>query len=155
MPKSKATKSKAVAAKKKLATIAPKAKKVSSRSKGRKAVSQASQNALAPATQEVASLSKETALAKVEKAPKRARVSKAGLASMESLSKMAQKWATLFRKASDEEVVPYSIAATYEAKTAIMHKVLGWGYILSNRNDRLEVLFKDGIKYLISNYKRD
>ena len=43
--------------------------------------------------------------------------------------------------------------AVFEEKTAILHKVLGWGYILSNRNDRLEVLFKDGIKYLISNYK--
>jgi hypothetical protein len=35
----------------------------------------------------------------------------------------------------------------------LMHKVLGWGFVLSNLNDRLEVLFKDGIKVLISNYK--
>jgi hypothetical protein len=42
---------------------------------------------------------------------------------------------------------------SFEERTAIVHKVLGWGYILANRNDRLEVLFKDGIKYLISNYK--
>ena len=32
-------------------------------------------------------------------------------------------------------------------------KVLGWGFILKNDNDRLEVLFETGIRMLISNYK--
>ena len=66
---------------------------------------------------------------------------------------LAQKWTALFKKADSIESKPYNMKASYGEKTAIVHKVLGWGYILANRNDRLEVLFKDGIKYLISNYK--
>ena len=66
---------------------------------------------------------------------------------------MAQKWTALFKKSESIESKPYNMKASYVEKTAIVHKVLGWGYILANRNDRLVVLFKDGIKYLISNYK--
>ncbi|MGE4133811.1 MAG: hypothetical protein AB7F86_19390 [Bdellovibrionales bacterium] len=71
----------------------------------------------------------------------------------EAASALAQKWNTLFKKAAQIEVKPYNMKASFEERTAIHHKVLGWGYILANRNDRLEVLFKDGIKYLISNYR--
>jgi hypothetical protein len=82
--------------------------------------------------------------------PKSARAA----AAAESLSKLGQKWTTLFKKFNDS-AIPYNVSGSYEAKTPIMHKVLGWGYVLANKNDRLEVLFRDGIKYLISNYKRD
>lgn len=71
----------------------------------------------------------------------------------EAVSALAQKWSTLYKKAEQIESKPYNMKASFEERTAIVHKVLGWGYILANRNDRLEVLFKDGIKYLISNYK--
>ncbi len=71
----------------------------------------------------------------------------------EAASALAQKWVTLNRKAEQIDTKPYNMKSVFEEKTAMMHKVLGWGYILANRNDRLEVLFKDGIKYLISNYK--
>ena len=71
----------------------------------------------------------------------------------EAASALAAKWANLFKKAEQIESKPYNMKASFEEQTAIVHKVLGWGYILANRNDRLEVLFKDGIKYLISNYK--
>lgn len=71
----------------------------------------------------------------------------------EAASALSQKWNTLYKKAEQIDAKPYNMKAVFEEKTAIVHKVLGWGYILANRNDRLEVLFKDGIKYLISNYK--
>lgn len=71
----------------------------------------------------------------------------------EAASALSGKWSTLYKKAEQIESKPYNMKAVFEEKTAIVHKVLGWGYILTNRNDRLEVLFKDGIKYLISNYK--
>jgi hypothetical protein len=71
----------------------------------------------------------------------------------EAASALAAKWATLYRKAEQIDAKPYNMKGIFEEKTAITHKVLGWGYILANRNDRLEVLFKDGIKHLISNYK--
>jgi hypothetical protein len=71
----------------------------------------------------------------------------------EAASALAQKWVALNKKADQIETKPYNMKAVFEEKTAITHKLLGWGYILANRNDRLEVLFKDGIKHLISNYK--
>jgi hypothetical protein len=71
----------------------------------------------------------------------------------EAASALSAKWNSLFRKADQIDAKPYNMRGMFEEKTAITHKVLGWGYILANRNDRLEVLFKDGIKYLISNYK--
>lgn len=71
----------------------------------------------------------------------------------EAASALAAKWATLYKKAEQIDAKPYNMKQVFEEKTAIVHKVLGWGYILANRNDRLEVLFKDGIKHLISNYK--
>ena len=67
-------------------------------------------------------------------------------------SQLGQKWSSLYRK-TQEQATPYNMRQAYEAKTPIMHKLLGWGYIMTNKNDRLEVLFKDGIRYLISNYK--
>ncbi len=92
---------------------------------------------------------------KAEKGEKPARSRKISVSASatEAASALAQKWISLFKKAEQIEAKPYNMKAVFEEKTAIMHKVLGWGYILANRNDRLEVLFKDGIKYLISNYK--
>ena len=95
--------------------------------------------------------------AKAPKAPKVPRISAAALARAEkatdAANQLSAKWSSLYKKAESIEAKPYNMKAVFEEKTAIVHKVLGWGYILANRNDRLEVLFKDGIKYLISNYK--
>jgi hypothetical protein len=41
----------------------------------------------------------------------------------------------------------------FEPGTPLSHPRLGWGFILSKLNDRLEVIFESGIKILISNYK--
>ncbi len=73
----------------------------------------------------------------------------------ESAAALALKWTTLFRRSQQIESKPYNMRMEYAEKTAIVHKVLGWGYILANRNDRLEVLFEQGIKVLISNYKSE
>ena len=86
-----------------------------------------------------------------EKPAKKKRASKADL-DAEKPSQLGQKWSSLYRK-TQEQPAPYNMRQAYEAKTPIMHKLLGWGYIMTNKNDRLEVLFKDGIRYLISNYK--
>jgi hypothetical protein len=94
---------------------------------------------------------------KPPKAPKVPRISAAALARAEkatdAANQLSAKWSSLYKKAESIEAKPYNMKSVYEEKTAIVHKILGWGYILANRNDRLEVLFKDGIKYLISNYK--
>lgn len=94
-----------------------------------------------------------TAPAPVKEKKTRSRKISVAVSATEAASALASKWNSLFKKAEQIESKPYNMKGVFEEKTAIVHKILGWGYILANRNDRLEVLFKDGIKYLISNYK--
>lgn len=63
------------------------------------------------------------------------------------------KWQELNKRYGKEKAVPYKMSESFESLKPIQHKVLGWGFILSNDNNRLEVLFENGIKMLISNYK--
>jgi hypothetical protein len=70
------------------------------------------------------------------------------------LSELGKKWLALYQGSETSEAIPYKMTETYEPQMAIHHEVLGWGYILSKNNDRLEVIFKDGIRHLISNYRR-
>lgn len=67
--------------------------------------------------------------------------------------KLALKWRQLFEKTQEVEASPYKMSGTYEAKTPIKHKVLGWGYVLTANNSRIEVLFQDGIKTLVTDFK--
>ena len=75
--------------------------------------------------------------------------------SAEGATALIKKWTSLQKKSDSKglKAQAYNMTKSYEAQTPIEHKVLGWGYILNNINNRLEVLFKDGVKYLISNYK--
>ena len=63
------------------------------------------------------------------------------------------KWAEAYNKYREMQAAAYDMKATFKAASPIQHKVLGWGWIVSNENDRLEVLFKDGKRMLISNYR--
>lgn len=63
-----------------------------------------------------------------------------------------KRWQDLHEKYSSDKAATYDMKATFEPGKPIQHKILGWGWILSNENDRLEVLFKDGKRILISNY---
>ncbi len=63
------------------------------------------------------------------------------------------KWGDLYEKYKQLKPLNYSMKDVFEANQPIQHKVLGWGWVISSENDRLEVLFKDGKKILISNYK--
>lgn len=94
--------------------------------------------------------------AKKEKAPKEPkvpRVTKAQAAADKASSDATQKWLDLKEKYGDEKAATYSMSSVYEANKPLQHKVLGWGFIQSVQNDRLEVLFESGPKMLISNYK--
>lgn len=82
----------------------------------------------------------------------RAEAAKISAARIEA-AKANAKWGELFNKSKKIKPEAYSLRSEYVPERPIMHKQLGWGYILSKKNDRLEVLFQDGIKYLISNYK--
>lgn len=63
------------------------------------------------------------------------------------------RWYELFRKHRSEPSQTYEISKSFEARKPLDHKLFGWGYILTNEYDRLEVLFKEGKKILISNRK--
>lgn len=94
--------------------------------------------------------------AKAEKAEKKKAKKEAAKAQEAALAAESQnkKWAELKEKHGKEKASTYSMTGTYQALTPVEHKVLGWGYILSNNNDRLEVLFESGTKILISNFQR-
>ena len=63
------------------------------------------------------------------------------------------KWAELFKKYGKDKAVAYKMSDKFTTMLPLQHKILGWGFILTNENDRLEVLFETGIRMLISNYK--
>lgn len=70
-----------------------------------------------------------------------------------NLSDEKAKWAELNKKYGKDKAVPYKMSEKFQSMIPIQHKILGWGFILTNENDRLEVLFETGIRMLISNYK--
>jgi hypothetical protein len=89
----------------------------------------------------------------VEAAAKEAKVKKSEKLDREAVLDGTIKWIDLKNKYGKEKAVPYSMSSQYRAMQPIQHKVLGWGYIFYVLNDRLEVLFEQGVKHLISNYK--
>ena len=90
---------------------------------------------------------------KAPKVPKPPKLTKAAAAKIEANNEEVRKWIELKGKHGSDKAVNYSMSGTYPAQTPIQHKVLGWGYVLTNNNDRLEVLFETGKKVLISNYQ--
>lgn len=96
---------------------------------------------------------KEPKAPKPPKEPKPPRITKAQAAIDKTAAEDSKKWIDLKAKYGQEKAPAYSMSAAFEANQPIQHKVLGWGYILSVQNDRLEVLFEQGPKILISNYK--
>lgn len=103
---------------------------------------------------------------KIEKAPKEEKAVKAEKPAKVAKDKKASKaesgrgqsalsdskWSEVREKFGKEKAPKYSMTAKFEVNTGLEHPKLGWGYVLSNLNDRLEVLFEDGIRILISNY---
>lgn len=76
--------------------------------------------------------------------------------SREEKSKMTDdqiKWWDLHERNKSIKAPMYDMKEAFESQKPIMHKLLGWGFVLNNDNDRLEVLFKDGKRMLISNRK--
>lgn len=63
------------------------------------------------------------------------------------------KWVELNKKYGKDKAISYKMSEKFPSMIPMQHKVLGWGFILTNENDRLEVLFETGIRMLISNYK--
>lgn len=92
--------------------------------------------------------------AKAPKAPKAVKVKVSAKAAKlaAAATEDESRWMDLHERYRAEKPQVYDMKATFEAGKPLQHKLLGWGWILSNENDRLEVLFKDGRRMLISNY---
>ena len=104
---------------------------------------------VAEADEEVTAVEADAAPAKAEKVSKvkPIRIEKGNLDDEKA------KWNELFKKYGKDKAIPYKMSETFPALSPVQHKVLGWGFILKNDNDRMEVLFETGIRMLISNYK--
>jgi hypothetical protein len=90
--------------------------------------------------------SEKSAEAKGKKAPKTPKT--------EPADKIDPEWETLVNLNKAAKPLPYSMADDYAPKSIINHKVLGLGFVMSKLNNRIEVLFKEGKKTLITNYKK-
>jgi hypothetical protein len=66
---------------------------------------------------------------------------------------LVAQWQVFFDKNKGIKPLTYKMTESYPARVPLQHKVLGWGFVISNLNDRLEVLFQSGLRTLISNYK--
>lgn len=87
-------------------------------------------------------------------APKKEKpLSKRAAAAALEITQERQKWFDLNEKHAGTKAPVYSMSGEFTSNSPLQHKVLGWGYVLTNNNDRLEVLFETGTKILISNYK--
>jgi hypothetical protein len=139
--------------------IAPKSKADSSKSKKSvEAVPQPAVSSKKPAEAKAKPMTLSSAGAELETGKKKASGKAASVvlkpANDPELQKLQQKWLSLYEKAKGQPAPEYNMTKVFEPKSALQHKTLGWGYILSNQYDRLEVLFQDGIRFLISNYKK-
>jgi len=92
-------------------------------------------------------------LTKKEAAPKKKRLTKAEKEAIAEVERLKEKWDELHALSEGQPAKKYAMTEDYEANMAVDHASLGWGYVLSSQNNRLEVLFEQGIKVLISNYK--
>lgn len=91
--------------------------------------------------------------AEAKKATKKKRLTKAEREAAEEAARLKAKWQELNALSEGQKVQKYKMTESFEANTAVTHAKLGWGYILTSQNNRIEVLFEDGIKVLVSNYE--
>lgn len=126
------------------------AKKESSKESSKPEKALAKKAKAAPAAEEAATAPE--APAKKEKAAKAPKATKAK--KEEKAPATDGRWAELKEKHAKDKAAKYSMTGQFQANQAIEHPKLGWGFILSNNNDRLEVIFQDGVKILISNFNQ-
>ena len=89
---------------------------------------------------------------RVKKNEKVKKLDKKALAEKKAQTENQKKWSALYQKKSkDIKAGGFSIFEKYSAGSPIMHKTFGWGWILSSKNNRLEVIFEDKVRTLLSN----
>ena len=90
---------------------------------------------------------------KKEKPKRKKRLTKKEVAEQQERDELTEKWNKIKEIDHGVSVQKYDMSLEYKPNTPINHPSFGWGFVLSTKNNRLEVLFESGIKMLISNYK--
>jgi hypothetical protein len=70
-----------------------------------------------------------------------------------ALTEDNKKWLEYQDRYGNERPQKYTMTGQFEAQRPIEHPKFGWGFVISNIEDRLEVLFDSGVRFLISNRK--
>lgn len=70
-----------------------------------------------------------------------------------SSTEESKQWEKQMAKHKDILPKTYDMAKNFKSVSVIKHKEFGLGFIESQYNNRLKVLFKEGMKILVSNYK--
>ena len=96
---------------------------------------------------------KKAASAEAGAKTKKKRMTKAEREAKEEADRLKEKWSELNSLSEGQPAKKYKLSEDFEPNMAIDHPKMGWGYVLSSQNNRIEVLFEEGIKVLISNYK--
>ena len=96
---------------------------------------------------------KKKASTEVDTKVKKKRMTKAEREAKEEADKLKEKWNELNALSEGQPAKKYKLSEDFETNIAIDHPKMGWGYVLNSQNNRIEVLFEEGIKVLISNYK--
>ncbi|MGE3975767.1 MAG: hypothetical protein AB7F59_14675 [Bdellovibrionales bacterium] len=91
---------------------------------------------------------------KVKKTKEEKKAEKAAAKEALQLENANADWLELHKQFKNMKPMPYAMSEQYPEKCVINHKVLGVGFVVKNINDRIDVVFKDGQKTLITNYKK-
>lgn len=106
----------------------------------------------APVKKEVAVKAASKAVPVKESAP--VHVSKVDMKSMSAdAQEQYKKWLKLQKQLAIEKASDYRMTEDFELKAPISHKVHGWGVVMQKRDNYIDVLFEQGLKTLIVNYK--
>lgn len=72
--------------------------------------------------------------------------------SIERIIRQERPWGDLQKYLTNP--AKYKMTSTYHEKMVIDHKTMGVGFIVSVENNRMKVLFSEGVKNLIMNYMK-
>jgi hypothetical protein len=114
------------------------------------------EKAKAPKAQAPKTLAPKVATPKVQESedgPVEAKARKSAGPLDEEGEKLLKQWRQMHDQLKNVKPAVYTLSGNYEAKTPLQHKVLGWGYVLKNKGNRIDVLFEEGLKTLVTNYK--
>ena len=99
---------------------------------------------------------KESPTKKLKPSPKKTTTTRKRKTSQKNMGPSAEEvklWQKLSKQNEGKKTPSYDMTKTYGEINAIKHNSFGLGFIVDRYDNRLKVLFEEGTKTLISNYK--